>query len=710
VVAEAERTVTLFSLLPFVAGLLSLLLAVLSVLRKKPSIATWSFFGGMVALGVDSILTGFSLREARLEDALSWLKAGFVVKSVIPGIWLCFSLTYSRVNYREFLARWRMPLAIVGVVPVGLTIGFWNQLLQLSAPATFDAVQFQPGLIARVLNLLLLVALVLIAINLEQTFRSAVGTARWRIKFVVLGLAVIFGAQLYVRSQAILYSVPDITLWGVEAGGLLIGCLFLALAYVRTGWAEVDLHPSSAVLRSSITVLIVGGYLFIVGILAQLVRRLGGAESFQLQSFVILAGMAGLAVFLLSDRARQKVQSFSRRHFKKAQHDSVRIWAECSRRLATVTDEASLSAVAARFVSETFDTLSVTVWLIDADKEALVARASTASQRVVAAGADRLDAASSTVIAGLQARSSPCDLDEVRDAWAAEFRQVNPTTFLKGGNRLCVPLRGGDHVFGALVLADRIRGVPYSAEELDLLKCLGDQLTSVLLNLLLAGEVARAKELDAFRTVSAFFVHDLKNAAASLNLMLKNLPVHFDDPAFRQDALRGIGNTARRIDEMITRLSALRQRPDLRRVQADLNQLVSEALDRVDSVPEVELERELQPLPRIFADPEQIQSVVTNLVQNARDALGPGGRIHVRTERSGARAVLSIADNGCGMTPAFLRESLFRPFQSTKKKGLGIGLFQSRAIVLAHGGGMQVQSEVGKGTTIFATFPVVDEP
>ena len=209
--------------------------------------------------------------------------------------------------------------------------------------------------------------------------------------------------------------------------------------------------------------------------------------------------------------------------------------------------------------------------------------------------------------------------------------------------------------------------------------------------------------------MSAFFVHDLKNAAASLNLMLKNLPVHFDDPAFREDALRGIGNTARRIDEMIARLSALRQRPDSIRVEADLNQLVSEALDRVDGMPNVELTRELQPLPRILADREQIQSVVTNLVLNARDALGPGGRIQVRTEHRGGRVVLSVADNGCGMSQAFVKDSLFRPFQSTKKKGLGIGLFQSRMIVEAHGGGMQVESEVGKGTTFLVSFPVNDE-
>src|SRR5690242_21707411 len=98
----------------------------------------------------------------------------------------------------------------------------------------------------------------------------------------------------------------------------------------------------------------------------------------------------------------------------------------------------------------------------------------------------------------------------------------------------------------------------------------------------------------------AFFVHDLTNAASSLNLMLKNLPVHFDDPAFREDALRGIGNTARRIDEMIGRLTALRQQPACKLVEADLNQLVSEALERLDQMPQLELTREFQPLPRIL--------------------------------------------------------------------------------------------------------------
>jgi signal transduction histidine kinase len=159
---------------------------------------------------------------------------------------------------------------------------------------------------------------------------------------------------------------------------------------------------------------------------------------------------------------------------------------------------------------------------------------------------------------------------------------------------------------------------------------------------------------------------------------------------------------------MIGRLSALRQKPEFNAVKADLNQLVSEALDRLDGMPQIDLATELQPLPPIVADREQIQSVVTNLVMNARDALGPGGRILVRTEHAGGSVVLTVTDNGCGMSAAFVRDSLFRPFQSTKKKGLGIGLFQSRMIVEAHGGSIRVESEPGKGTTFRVSLPFQD--
>ena len=699
---------TLFSILPFAAAIFSLLLAIVSLLRKKRSLATWCFFAGMAVLGIDSLFTGLTLRATEPFEALSGLTLGLILKSFVPAAWLVFSLTYSRGDYRESLARWRIPLAIAVLLPIGLSLGFQQQLLEMTPIGPADEVALRLGAMGKALNIILLVALVWILMNLEQTFRSAVGTMRWRIKFVVLGLAVIFGARLYVRSQALLFPTYD-THWSlVESSALLIGCALLAVAYVRTGFAEIDVYPSRAVLGSSLTVLIAGGYLFIVGVLANIVKRFGGAESFELQAFIVLLGMAGLAVLLLSDRLRQRVHVFVGRHFARAQHDSVRIWTEFSRRLANVKDQAGLCAVSARLVSETFEVLSVTIWLLDEQKEQLIAGASTAPQPGEAAAGNPPAAASSAVAAGLRLRPSPFDLEGVSEPWAEELRQLNPTAFPNGGNRWCVPLRAGEQSLGALVLADRVNGAGYTVEELHLLQCIADQVTSVLLNLRLANEVARARELEAFRTMSAFFVHDLKNAAASLNLMLKNLPVHFDNPAFREDALRGVGNTVRRIDEMIGRLTALRQRPDFKPVEADLNQLVSEVLDRLDEMPQVELTRELQPLPRIQADREQIQSVVTNLALNAREAVGPGGRIRVRTEHLGDSVVLCVTDNGCGMSAAFLKDSLFRPFQSTKKKGLGIGMYQSRMVVEAHGGSIRVESETGKGSTFRVSLPVKD--
>jgi len=696
--------VNLFFFLPFAAGVSSLLLAAVSLVRRRPTVAGWLFVAGMATLGLESVFTGLSLRAARTGDVVAWLTPAFVAKSFAPVVWLAFTLTYSRSNYAEFLARWKPVLAVLALFPLTVLV---TLAVQRNAGHATGLWWLRAGPETMAVNIVFLAALLLILVNLEQTFRATVGTMRWQIKLVVVALAVVFGTRLYVRSQAILFSAPDVAFWSLEASALLIACVFLAVAYARTGLAEIDLYPSLAVLRSSLTVVVVGAYLLVVGVLAQVVTRFGGAEIFQFQAVVVILGIAGLAVLLLSDRARQRLHAFAVGHFSKAQHDSARIWTLFSKRLGTVADQSGVCLAAAKLVSETFDVLSVTVWLEDDGKERLAVAASTA-RGAAPAGDERASEGSNDVMTGLQDVRAPLDLDHAREPWAEEFRRLNPTTFPAGGHRMCVPLRAGDRTVGALVLADRVNAATYSIEELELLKCIGDHVTSILMNVRLANEVARARELDAFRLMSAFFVHDLKNAAASLNLTLKNLPVHFDDPAFRQDALRTIGNTAQRIDDMIARLSALRQAPETARSEADLNQLVDEALDKVSDMAEITLTKELRPLPRIVANREQIQSVVTNLVLNARDAVGSAGAIQVRTHSQGTRVLLSVVDNGCGMSETFVKQSLFRPFQSTKKKGLGIGLFQCRAIVQAHGGGIHVESQIGKGTTFLVSLPAKD--
>jgi putative PEP-CTERM system histidine kinase len=278
--------------------------------------------------------------------------------------------------------------------------------------------------------------------------------------------------------------------------------------------------------------------------------------------------------------------------------------------------------------------------------------------------------------------------------------------FRTGGSPICVPLVGGEHCLGAIVLADRVRGLGYSAEEMDLLKCIGEQVAASLLKLRLTEEILERKELEAFQTMSAFLIHDLKNAASTLGLMLENLPTHFNNPAFREDAFRGIGSAASRINDLINRMNALRHELPLKPAELDLNLVVTEALATLNGTLENKLVTKFDQIPKILADGQQLQSVCTNLLLNACDAVDTNGRISVETTRQGEWVALSVSDNGCGMTEHFIKNSLFRPFRSTKKKGLGIGMFQSKTIVEAHQGKIQVESQLGVGTTFRVMLPL----
>jgi putative PEP-CTERM system histidine kinase len=276
----------------------------------------------------------------------------------------------------------------------------------------------------------------------------------------------------------------------------------------------------------------------------------------------------------------------------------------------------------------------------------------------------------------------------------------------KGGGRVCVPLVAKEQLIGMLIVGDKVNGVPFSVEDFELFKCVGIQAASGLLNLQLAQHLVRAKEMEAFQTMAAFFVHDLKNTASSLSLMLQNLPAQMENPAFRQDALRAVAKALGKLNDLIARLGLLREKARVKKVPSDLNQVVRSAMDAVTVAPEVRLVRSLGALPEIQIDPEQVFKVVTNLLINAREAVGGAGDIQVETETEGKWAVLTIKDSGCGMNPEFLNRSLFRPFQTTKKNGIGIGMFHCKTIVEAHQGRIEAESQMGRGTTFRVRLPM----
>lgn len=676
-------------ILAWIAALFSTVLAFASITRKRQSLSRWFYFGGMIGLGAEGVLA------IGAEDSASRQATVLIIRSLLPAVWLCFSLTYSRGNGREFLKKWRPLILATCLLPTGLLVLFQAQLQTGQAAESLSTAKLLSGFI--------LLSAVLILMNLERTFRSAVGTMLWRIKFFILGLGAIFGARVYTQSQALLFSANTLALNSIETVALLLGSALMAIGYIRTGFKESDVYPSRAVLQTSVTVLLVGGYLFVVGVLAQIVAHTGEAENFRLEAFLVLLGIVFLAMLLMSDRFRQHVQRLISHHFKRPRHDFRAIWTRVTLSTSSALDGPRLCAAVAELIAEKFQVLSVTFWLLDEQRERLIFGASTAQSVSENEGTAASFAGGDP---GLVAFRGPFDLEKAKGEWATILRDLSASQFRKGGNRICVPLLAGERWLGAAILADRVRGLPYTIEELDLLKCIGDQVAASLLNLNLTAEIVLGKELAAFQAVSAFFVHDLKNAASTLTLMLQNLPIHFDDPAFRQDALQGIADTAERINQLIGRLSAIRGRLELNLAETDLNVLIEEALQSLNGRCKVDWVKEPQPLPKLMADREQLGSVLTNLLLNACDAISTGGRITLEARQRGKWTALIVSDDGCGMTPAFLRDCLFRPFQTSKRKGLGIGMFQAKMIVDAHGGNIRVESEPGKGTTFRVMLPI----
>ena len=689
--------------LAWVGALASLVLGAAPLLGRHRSFASACFSVGMMVFGCECIFQALSLRAAGPKPFVFWQDLTCFTQAFLPGVWLAFSLSYSRGNSREFLRDWRLALGLAAVLPPLLALGFFGRLVTpVALRPSMNVVALALSPAAKGLNALVLVGILVILTNFERTFRATVGTMRWRVKFLLLGLCLIFSARVYTGSLALLFSRRELPLIDVETGTVLIGSLLIGVGQLRRGFSEVEVYPSHAFLRNSLTFVLAGCYLFVVGVLAQLAKWVGGSATFQIQALITLTGIAGLGVLLSSERLRQRVRSFVSRHLRRPAYDFRLVWHRLTQRLADAPDAAAACTATAQLVSETFSALSVTVWLLD-EQGRWVIGASTSEKGGAAVIPEACLTAEPVDLPGLAELVEPFDLEKTSASWATTLREANRQQFAQR-SRLAVVLRAGRRVLGVTVLGDRVYGLPYTVEERELLKCLVDQLAATLLNFRLGQDLAQARELETFQTMSAFFAHDLKNSTSSLNLMLQNLPQHFDNPEFREDALRGLARTTERINGLIARLAAFRDQLDLHLQETDLNALVAEVVGQLgprtsETVQETRLTRPVR------VDREQIRGVVTNLLTNAHEASLTGGTISVRTETQGDQAVLTVRDDGCGMTPEFLQKSLFRPFQTTKKKGIGIGMFQTRMIVEAHRGQIQVRSKPGQGTTFQVKLP-----
>jgi putative PEP-CTERM system histidine kinase len=698
--------------LAYAGAVCAVAVACIALFRGWKSVAVWFFVTGMALLALESVFLGLATYALEAREARIWQTLRLLVMSILPGVWLLFSLSYARGRYREFFRQWRWALAVAFLLPVAVLAvcraeGWFINALNMNEDAQW-IFELQAGGIA--VFVLSLVGSVAVLMNLERTFRAAIGTMRWRIKFMILALGLLFAVRAYTASQAVATRQVNPSLAWVDAGTLILACLLMLRSLFRD-FSAVDIVPSKAVWSNSLTVVVAGIYLLSLGFYTKVAEVIGTAwiestGNFQVRAFLLLAGLVGVSVLVFSDRVRLYCRQFVSRHFSRPLYDYRTVWRTLTEGTTTRVKQGDLCQAAVALVSQIFQVLSVTIWLVDDKKENLVFASSTSLSPSTGAGLQPHKEEAAAILRALNQHPDPVDIETSKEPWAVALRNCTPMQFREGCSRVCVPLIAGGELLGVIALTDRVGGVFFSLQDFELLRCVGDQVASGLLNAQLSYKLLQAKELEAFQTMSAFFVHDLKNTASTLNLMLQNLPVHFDNPAFREDALRGVAKTCTHINQLIGRLSQLRHDLQIKPVDSDLNEVISPALANWNGVTGVSLVKNLRPCPTLQLDREQFLKVVTNLVINATEAVGKGGQVVVETSQNNGWAVLQVADNGCGMAPEFLNRALFRPFQTTKKNGFGIGMFQSKMIVEAHGGRIEVESELKKGTTFRVLLPI----
>ena len=264
-------------------------------------------------------------------------------------------------------------------------------------------------------------------------------------------------------------------------------------------------------------------------------------------------------------------------------------------------------------------------------------------------------------------------------------------------------------MIGFVVLLGPRTPVEINWEVLDLLKTAQRQAASYIARMQTAEALIDAQKFDAFNRMSAFVVHDLKNLVAQLSLMLKNAERYKENPDFQADMLETVAHAEQKMRDLMQQLQ------NKTSIDRDRTVELGGMLERIRRQrehlePTVTLSLDDTPL-WVRANPERLERVVGHIVQNALDATDGTGMVNACLRQGeDAAALIRVQDTGCGMKPGFIRDNLFKPFQSTKRSGMGIGVFEARQYLRELGGDIQVASELGKGTTMELRLPLVQRP
>ena len=270
---------------------------------------------------------------------------------------------------------------------------------------------------------------------------------------------------------------------------------------------------------------------------------------------------------------------------------------------------------------------------------------------------------------------------------------------------LIIPLAIGADLIGFVILGAARAKIEVNWEVRDLLKTASRQAAGYLAQIRASEALLEARKFDAFNRMSAFVVHDLKNLVAQLSLMIRNAERHRDNPEFQRDMLATVQHVVGRMNALMLQLRT-GTTPVEKPRQIELEPLVRRvcASKRAARFP---IRLDLTAVSGLGHE-DRLEHVIGHLIQNALDATAEKGDVAVRLSMNGKFASIDVADTGVGMPVEFVRERLFKPFETTKSAGMGIGVYESAQYIRSVGGDIRVDSVLGAGTNVSVLLPRPD--
>lgn len=672
------------------------LAAVAFLLLTGLLIAGWrgKFQGALlgVAAAVTTLWAGLSAYASATGGALS--AVADLLEIARDSLWLLFlwKLLAARVIPENHLTQKRMKrwfvlgVSLVGAIFVA-TLSLHAHWLVFSAQASFVTV-----IIGRVVLALIGLALV------EQLYRNAPEAQRWAIKYFCLGLGAIFSYDFYLYSDAMLFHTVDIGIW--SARGFINALLvpLIAVSAARNPLWSLNVHVSRRVVFHSAALFGAGTYLLVMAGAGYYIRLFGGNWGGVLQVAFLFGAAVILLAILFSGALRARLKVFLSKHFFNYKYDYREEWLRFTHTLSAGEPGLKLRQRSLQAVAELVDSPAAVLWVEDAGVFCQAAQWNLPALSEIEDEHGSLCRflAERQWVVNLKEHATAPDIygDLLLPTWIAALPRA----------WLITPLILHERLMGFIVLAESRSPRDFNWEDSDLLKTAGRQVAVYLAQIQATEALVEARQFESFNRLSTYVVHDLKNIVAQLSLLLTNAQKHKHNPAFQEDMLATVENAAQRMTRLLAQLRTGYQSAQ-QATGVDLVPLLTRLIQEKSHFrPVPQLRAPAQPI-WVIADKERLSRVLGHLVQNAIEATPESGSVNVAIEAQGDSAHVTVQDSGHGMDEEFIREKLFRPFETTKITGMGIGAYECREYVRELRGELSVVSQVDRGTTFTVSLP-----